>query len=30
MHIKYYLTHPENIELKVITNKRSENSIEYR
>jgi hypothetical protein len=30
MHIKYYLTQPENIKLKGISDKRPENPIEYR
>jgi len=30
MHIKYYLTHPETIELKGISNKKPENPIKDR
>jgi hypothetical protein len=30
MHIKYYLTHPETIELKGISNEKPENPIKDR
>jgi hypothetical protein len=30
MHLKYYPTHPKNIEVKGISNERPKNSIEDR